>query len=256
MPPALTRAALSRGVQHSNAIVRHATLCLLCHVLSRLQSFLADLSAALKMVDVQEQKGGDHSRQSAVQQWRTLAQHGQLAARAFLPDVQPVLAQLSSIEKDVKASVAEESERGEGNGASTLLLSATLGALCRWQRCLPAALLEANVDAEKLVPVDLVSLQPLHQLQFLNLLEASQRPAFHPESAASRVTKRRLAGVSPALLPVLTVLSSSGLGDVHSTASAWAASCLRATGLFEDSMADEVFIWLDSLPRYAPEFLI
>ncbi|KAL4518589.1 hypothetical protein Ndes2437B_g00681 [Nannochloris sp. 'desiccata'] len=87
-PLTLQRSALSRGVQHSNALVRHAVLCLLSNMLSVLQSILEEVqkaAAALPLSSVLVQ-----------QEWNSLVSAIQQTARACLPDLQPILAQLSA----------------------------------------------------------------------------------------------------------------------------------------------------------------
>jgi hypothetical protein len=289
LPLSLPRSALSRGVQHSNALVRHAMLCLLANMLSVLQSLLEALQQAAAALPLS-------SCVLVRQEWRNVESAIQQTSRACLPDLQPILAQLSAalkpsqknssatpisdtkneeqkgkisameIDVDTMNIVMPESdddkEEEEGlhiDGAediveglekkaslNTALFSAILHVLQRWRRCLPISFAENNVDVEKLVPEELSTLPPLHQLQMLALLQTDSDS--RKEGGASYSGTSSSTG--PALLPVLKLLShcdEDKQPEVKTAASSWAVQRLTSTGLFEANPA-EAFLWIDLIP--------
>lgn len=287
LPPSLPRAALSRGVQHGNALVRHAVLCLLGHMLTALGGVVTSAAEATAALP-------PSASPTLHSQWSHLSSSIQHAARAALPDLQPILAQLSvasgtakgtqkttlptskkeratgaennvkNVEsEDVAVEQEDDEEMVEGEsikGINTALFSATMHVLRLWRVCLPASFPESNIDVEKLIPEDLNALPPLHQLQFISLLDAESRSSaggtsvFSLSSLGDRgsfglpeVRQAGSAGVGPALLPVLRLLASSELAEVRGAAAAWAVRRLTATGLFESNPA-EAFLWVDLIP--------
>lgn len=203
VPPCLPKSALSRGVQHSSPLVRHAMLCLLARALDTIAALLTDIAAAAAAAEP-----------VGAARWQELGRGVQAAVRAALPDPQPVLALFTALERGQQqqqqnapasakaaakavaagaAGPAEEEEpelnlegvqeeqpeadedeeilsaRGNGDvgqedqaagqqaqglaGANEAMVSAVLRVLCGWQRALPAALAEAKVDAERLLPL-------------------------------------------------------------------------------------------------------
>ena len=278
LPPSISRAALSRGVQYGNALVRHAVLCLLGHMLTALGSLViaaAEATAALPPSASPEL----HS------QWRQLSSSVQHAARAALPDLQPILAQLAvasgtakeqkstSVSAKKEVATVEEINLEQPNdenitaehdvdeemleiepikGINTALFSATMHVLRLWRQYLPASFPESNIDVEKLIPEDLSTLPPLHQLQYIFLLDAENtsptRSRKHFETDLGRVTDMRQSGVAigggPALLPMLRLLGTSEHAEGKQAAADWVVGRLTATGLFESNIA-ETFLWVD-----------
>jgi len=289
LPLSLPRSALSRGVQHSNALVRHAVLCLLANMLSVLQNLLEEVQRAAAALP-------SSSSVLVHQEWKNVEIAIQQTSRASLPDLQPIIAQLSAAlkpsqkknsatnisgtkneKKKAKASAMEidldtiniilpesddekEEEEGlqvdgeedivEGSekeaSLNTALFSATVHVLQRWRRCLPTSFAESNIDAEKLVPDELSTLPPLHQLQMLALLQTDSGYKSRKEGANFSGTS----STGPALLPVLKLLASGDENkqvEVKNAASSWAVQRLISTGLFEANPA-EAFLWIDLIP--------
>jgi Ribosome 60S biogenesis N-terminal len=318
LPLTLPRSALSRGVQHSNALVRHTVLCLIANMLSVLQSLLKEVHQAVAAISSMSSSSSSKSNSSitlVLQEWRNLETAIQQTARACLPDLQPILAQLSAAlnpssfsslsqknngsrgggsKKNGKASVLAtemetdtinivmpesedeevlvdkqltEEEDGEHidldnnsknaaaeekSALNTALFSATMHVLQRWRRCLPISFAESNVDAEKLVPEQLATLPPLHQLQMLSLLQIDSSRNSGEEEVLGGGEGIYLGtnSIGPALLPVLKLLASCDENkqpEVKNAASSWAVERLTFTGLFEVNPA-EAFLWIDLIP--------
>jgi nucleolar pre-ribosomal-associated protein 1 len=202
-PPCLSKAALSRGLQHSGALVRHGTLSLLISCLSALQAVLQDCAAAAQLAAAQKQQQ-QQGRQDS-QGWLALAEWLRAGVRRLLPDPTLLLALLVAAEKEgweageAPGSVVSATARfwcfmpefyvvsgfphhtvcppgsspPAAPAANELQLSAVLRALLLWQRTLPAALAEAHVDAARLLPAQPLALRPPHQLLLLELLHAA-----------------------------------------------------------------------------------
>ncbi len=102
------QAALSHGLQHENALVRYATLCVLCRTFSSLRLLMADLAAAADLAalpnEERRQQGSGFSilssggSGSAAAQWA--AWGGRLGGwlRGRLPDPQVLLALHSALQ--------------------------------------------------------------------------------------------------------------------------------------------------------------
>ena len=126
--------------------------------------------------------------------------------------------------------------------------------LLLWQRLLPAALAEANVDAERLVPAQPLALRPQHQLLLLELLQAAADTAATAAAEASE-GEGSSTGASgwpaastagAALLPPLRLLVGSPA--VRAAARGWLLRRLLATGAFGGN-EEEALLWLDLLPK-------
>lgn len=142
------------------------------------------------------------------------------------------------------------------SAANKLQLTAVLRLLLLWQRVLPAALAEANVDAERLLPAQPLALRPQHQLLLLELLQAAADAA--GDSAAGAADEdgggAATACAAPAvpsataLLPPLRLLVGGRHAAVRSAARRWLLKRLLATAAFEGN-SEEAVLWLDLLPR-------
>ncbi|PRW57763.1 Nucleolar pre-ribosomal-associated 1,N-terminal [Chlorella sorokiniana] len=238
-PPCLHKAALSRGMQHTNALVRYGTLGLLLSAMSALDAVLTDCSAAAQAAAAAGAAGAQRR-----QGWLALRRWLQQAARQQLPDPTLLLALLAAAEK-------------EGwEAANELQLTAVLRLLLLWQRLLPAALAEANVDAERLMPAQPLALRPQHQLLLLELLHAAAdaAAASAADATGSADGSTEGAGVPAAatagasLLPPLRLLVGSPAAAVRAEAHAWLLRRLLATGAFGGN-EEEACLWLDLLPR-------
>ena len=140
--------------------------------------------------------------------------------------------------------------------ANELQLTAVLRLLLLWQRLLPAALAEANVDAERLVPGQPLALRPQHQLLLLELLHASADADTASAAGAAEgdgssrvgpsVPATTMSGAS--LLPPLRLLVGSPVAAVRAEAHSWLLRRLLATGAFGGNQ-EEACLWLDLLPR-------
>ncbi len=118
LPLALPRSALSRGVQHSNALVRHAVLCLLANMLGALHSLLEAVHEAQAAIP-----SSSLSTSGVSEQWKALESGIQQTARTCLPDLQPVLAQLSAVlnpSKNNNNNAAEGFSKKKGKAASSM----------------------------------------------------------------------------------------------------------------------------------------
>lgn len=112
--------------------------------------------------------------------------------------------------------------------------------LLLWQRLLPAALSEANVAVERLLPQQPLALRPQHQLLLLDLLLAS----------ADDTVAASMATAGAPLLPPLRLLVGSPHATVRSAARRWLLHRLLATAAFAGN-EEEAVLWLDLLPRSA-----
>jgi len=196
--------------------------------------------------------------ETLIRQWIDLASHIQQRVRGFLPDIQPLLAQLSALEKtgQQEQQKGADTKAEESKAYAELMLSATLCALKLWRRCLPSALLEANVDIEKLVPGDLANRSPLHQAQFMSLLQAGRRAPGWVGGLVGRRSPERPGGggCSPAaLLAVAHLMQSNDVQEgILAEAMSWMDWRLQLTGLFDQSAALDLepFIWTSAIRRY------
>ena len=103
VPAGLQRTSLSRGLQHSSALVRYATLSALCNVLRAVHAVLEDTDRGAAAASQQPLPAWQRA------QWAALPATLRHALRAALPDPQPVVALLAAMEKDGLASGASAS---------------------------------------------------------------------------------------------------------------------------------------------------
>jgi hypothetical protein len=136
-------------------------------------------------------------------------------------------------------------------------LSLVLRLLLLWQRLLPAALLESNVDAERLLPQQPLALRPQHQLLLLELLQAAAdaaaAEAAGPGSAEAAGAAASGPAAAAALLAPLRLLVGSQHAAVRAAARRWLLQRLLATGAFSGN-GEEPVLWLDLLPRCPSNF--
>lgn len=134
-----------------------------------------------------------------------------------------------------------------------------LRVLLLWQRLLPGALAESNVDAERLLPQHLLALRPEHQQLLLDLLhavaDAAADATVDGDASAAGGGGAAFASASAgggtgagALLPVLRLLVGSPAAAVRASARRWLLRRLLATGAFGGN-PEEAVLWLDLLPR-------
>ena len=276
-PSCLTRSSLSRGVQHSNGLVRHATLCLLSHMLMALER-------------VVQGRTGESSLDEKIVR----------TAKTRLPDIQSIIAQLTrslvvggggvegskesiSIpgggggeEGDEPLLVAmvvdgaddndnddDQEEKGGSDVTNikqmnTALLSAALHVLTVWRRCLPSSFSESTIDVDRLLPGGggsggdqedffATSLPPLHQLQFIHLLLAA--------SESKRTVHTAHSGISPALLSILHLIArynnssssttTAGEEELVNAAIIWASNSIYSTGVM--ATAAEGRLWVEGV---------
>jgi hypothetical protein len=149
-------------------------------------------------------------------------------------------------------AVSPSPPRGSLPAANELQLTAVLRLLLLWQRLLPAALVEASVDAERLMPSQPLGLRPQHQLLLLELLaaaaEASAAAAAATDGGAAAAAVAATSA-APVLLPALRLLAAPGVAaPVRVAARDWLVRRLLATGAFSGN-EEEAVLWLDLLPR-------
>lgn len=266
--------------------VRYGTLGLLLSAMSALDAVLQDCSAAAQSAAT----AGAERRQG----WLALRRWLQQVARQQLPDPTLLLALLAAAEKEgwetgegsglvwlqaimwqpaggmvyagslacsrVLQPVAKQLRSMSPSSyvaANELQLTAVLRLLLLWQRLLPAALAEANVDAERLMPAQPLSLRPQHQLLLLELLHAAADAAAASvaQAADGSDSSTQSAGVpaasmaGAALQPPLRLLVGSPAAAVRAEARGWLLRRLLATGAFGGN-EEEACLWLDLLPRY------
>ena len=202
LPSGLTRAALSRGTQHSNAAVRYSTLCLICRAFEAIGLLLAEMT---------DEDAATYIR-TTLKNW--------------LPDPQTVLLNLTSINSSLQ-------------DMNHLLLAVSLRALVGWQRVLPAALIESNIDVSKIVlAVDLQTFNPHIQLLLLSLLHSTLIQDGPP----------LLISNTGQLIPALKVLvHPTTTSAVKKKAYEFLRHRLLATSAFESNPA-EAAMWLLTLP--------
>ena len=240
VPPCLPKAALSRGVQHASPLVKHATLTLLQRALDTLAAALRDVRAAEAAAAAAGQQQG------LAAQWAALGAALRQAARARLPDLQPLLALFAALEREGLA------------GANELLLGALRRVRRGWAACLPGALAEGRVDVGRLLPQDPLALKPVHQLQFMELLLSAAEAAPGQDGAGvggsaeqQQQEQQQAAAVATLtaaqLLPALRLLVGAGAAEVRAAAYHWLLGRLHATTVF-GANPDEAALWLDWLP--------
>lgn len=140
--------------------------------------------------------------------------------------------------------------------ANELQLTAVLRLLLLWQRLLPAALAEANVDAERLLPARSLALKPQHQLLLLELLQAAADASSEASASAAEDATAAAAAAAPAvtsaaaLLPPLHLLVGARHAAVRAAARRWLLQRLLATAAFAGN-GEEAVLWLDLLPGCA-----
>ena len=133
--------------------------------------------------------------------------------------------------------------------ANELQLTAVLRLLLLWQSLLPAALAEAGVHAERLMPQQPLQLRPQHQLLLLELLLAAADGSGVSAAVGSKdAAVAAAAAAPPQLLPLLRLLVGGQQGAVRAAARRWLLQRLMATTAFAGN-GEEAVLWLDLLPR-------
>ena len=95
VPPSLTKAGLTRGLQHTTGLVRHATLCLLLQVLRAIRGRVARLEEAARSAPAGRLRRVAHANDADDADdagFTALAEQARRAALAVLPDPQALLA--------------------------------------------------------------------------------------------------------------------------------------------------------------------
>lgn len=270
--------------------VRYGTLGLLLSAMSALDAVLQDCSAAAQSAATAGAAGTERR-----QGWLALHRWLQQAARQQLPDPTLLLALLAAAEKEgwetgegsglvwfqaimrqaaggmvytgslacsrvlqpvAKTQQLRSLSSSSYVAANELQLTAVLRLLLLWQRLLPAALAEANVDADRLMPAQPLALRPQHQLLLLELLHAAADAAAASAAQAADGSDSSTEGAGvpaasmagAALLPPLRLLVGSPAATVRAEARGWLLRRLLATGAFGGN-EEEACLWLDLLPR-------
>lgn len=202
--------------------------------------------------------------------WIGFVERVQHAVRSCLPDVQPLIAQLSNLMHKVlpskrekgkpKAPDLDDHNESGSIAQDRLLLSAVLHALIEWKHFMPSAFIESGVDIEKIIPSFFPDMHPLHQTQFLELLLihynhnvssiSNNRTVGHSALELSSFYSTHTHSVGPATLPVLNALLSSCNDDISALSRAWLIQRVAATGIFSMNKwndPSEAVIWLDML---------
>ena len=101
VPPSLSKAGLTRGLQHPTGLVRHATLCLLLQTLRAIRGRVARLEEAAREAAREAEREAARSATSssrspapsdAAAAFAALAEQARRAALTVLPDPQALLA--------------------------------------------------------------------------------------------------------------------------------------------------------------------
>jgi len=247
LPPIriISRSALSRGVQHSNALVKHSTLCLLCSALDVSLKLIREVEA-LGMVDV-----ADKVRQMV---------------RGSMPDPQSVLAVLlsnnsnnsSGGDGDHKEEEDDDDDEGNNNkkksndddndtkvkSSKMMLVGMCLKTFVKWQNVLPNVFVESSIDVERLVPCHLAALPPNTQYGYLELIGQVVTTTISKSSSKSIIP---ITSTTP-LMPILQTLVNPAVSkEVCSMAVEVLTQRLLATGGFEKMYEDEAQLYFQAL---------
>jgi hypothetical protein len=196
LPSGLSKASLSRGVQHASPAVQYATLCVMASMLEALAPVLQALeSAAGKQVPA---AGGSSSSSS----WGSLLQQLKATIRCKVPDVQTLVALQASLDKGTAGAAAAAAGKGDAAGSADLNDAdqqqqedsvaddpqerreqqqlQLLHVLALYQRWLPEAAADARLDPAKLLPgdvLDMLDMSAAEQLLRLQVLQAASDAA-------------------------------------------------------------------------------
>lgn len=227
LPPMriISRSALSRGVQHSNALVKHSTLCLLCSALDVSLKLIREVEV-LGMMDV-----ADKVRQMV---------------RGWMPDPQSVLAVLLGIN-------TEDGEEGDNHddekvkSSKMMLVGMCLRTFVKWQNVLPSVLEESNIDVERLVPCHLATLPPNIQYGYLELIRQVFTTYDGTRNGTGSTRTIPITSTTP-LVPILQVLVNPAVPEeVCRMAVEVLTQRLLATGGFEKTYEDEAQLYVQAL---------
>lgn len=203
LPSGLSKASLSRGVQHASPAVQYATLCMMASMLEALAPVLQALeSAAGKQVPA---ASGTSSS------WGSLLQQLQAAIRSKVPDVQTLVALQAGLDKGTagaaaagKGDAAGSAEQGDADQHQEDSAAddpqerreqqqlQLLHVLALYQRWLPEAAADARMDPAKFLPGDVLGMSAAEQLVRLQVLQAGT------DAAAAAASSRAALGVAGA----------------------------------------------------------
>lgn len=282
-PDSLSRGALSRGIQHKDNLVRHITLSLMSHMLRVLEAVATDAAEGYR--EASSVKAMTVNHRKVLGSWEELIEGIQHRCREVLPDIQPVIAQLSLAEKSLLpvhitpgASDAGESHlpRKKTSNATAkqnsmdkiiscdeawFILEACLRTICIWRRILPFYFQENNIEVDRLLPSCLSTLDRQLQFSYLNLLNSMPIVIRQPKymCGAKSFDLHDPALISPqninssALVVVLQVLmmTATDASCIQKMAHQWLHHRLLDTFIFEDNM-EEAFVWIETIPYGRP----
>lgn len=213
MSSKISKASLSKGIQHSAPFVAHASALMFERILESLNRVLGFLERADEMERID-----------------SIADKLRQVARKHVPDIQLVVAYHSKVCDDQS-----------DNPQRSMRRSGSLNLLRAWIRAFPESLAESNVQIDKLVPDNIGVLHPQNQKEYIQLMNTasqySKTSALSPkfESVLKRLSEIRV-----------------GKGDpegVSSLCHQWLVEQLYSTRIFCQGTSGAL-VWLDNLPAY------
>ena len=232
LPPAASKAALSRGLQHSSLMVRYATVGLLLRSLAAFEALCGDGPPGAAAPSVRTRAG------------EGLGQALRERLRERLPDAQTLVAALSAS----ACAHATSLDAAEASHRPALLRSRLLELFSRLAISFPEVIADAKLDAARLLPAH-AGAAPLGEcVAAVRLLRAVSAPG-SGESVSAGVSG---GGVHRALsahaaLAALRTMRGTRVAWLHDQARAVVVDALHASGACVEG-SGEAMLWLDAVP--------
>ncbi|XP_068755165.1 nucleolar pre-ribosomal-associated protein 1-like isoform X2 [Montipora capricornis] len=227
IPVSISRSVLSRGVQHSNYLVKHLTLSLLVVIFDRAQNAVTFL--ATKSGGTLELDGANvQSENSLLQQFREEVLRG-------LCDINTVI----SLRQNLLVGTAKR-ETQEDVTSPSILHAQSLKVILGFQTLQPSIFSHINFDLKKLLP-ELDSTPIVQQLTLQILLQAPPGSLkWHQQKGKSSTSF---------VYSVLTLHTFATTGNVKDKAKQLLWKLISESGVVSNN-ANEVDIWLNQLDHY------
>lgn len=209
----MSRASMSKGIQHASPFVAHTSALILERILESLHIVLVFLERAdeLEGIDCL----GDKLRR---------------IARKHVPDIQLVVAYHSKVCDDQTSNTERSIKR-----------SGSLNLLRVWINAFPESLTESNLQIDKLVPDTIGALHSQNQKEYMQLM-----------NTATQHSKYSTLSPKFDSILKLSLEDRVGQGDcggVSSLSHQWLVDQLCSTKIFCQGSSG-VLVWLDNLPGY------
>ncbi|KAI8101441.1 hypothetical protein M9435_001547 [Picochlorum sp. BPE23] len=211
MSSKISKASLSKGIQHAAPFVAHSSALMLERILQSLNSVLGFLERA-----------------DEVERIDSVADKLRQIARKHVPDVQLVVAYHSKV-----------CDNQHDNTQRSIRRSGSLRLLREWIRAFPESLAESNVQIDKLVPDNIGVLHSQNQKEYMQLMniacQYSKTSILSPkfESILKLLSEHRVRQGDPE--------------EVSSLCHEWLVDQLCSTRIFCQGTSGTL-VWLDNLP--------